>query len=205
MIHIAAARQSDPHLTNQSLNQKLSNPSWTLPSRPPWPVTVRLSVIPVGGEKITAQLAAAILMEIFNDWERVQPIYQRFMDCFVAKLPRNTNWAVDGSDLMAMALAIEVEKNDRPAEVIKESSAATKQSTQRCRQGQGGSGHNPGESRRKEENAPFLRAGSQARQMLAFVSMDALEDFYPPRLPRARRRKLAIIHALIAANSHESG
>jgi hypothetical protein len=51
----------------------------------------------------------------------------------------------------------------------------------------------------------FEITGSQALQMLAFVSMDALADFYPPRLPKARRRKLAIIQALIPANAHEIG
>lgn len=51
----------------------------------------------------------------------------------------------------------------------------------------------------------FEITGSQALQMLAFVSMDALADFYPPRLPKAKHRKLAIIHVLIPANSHEIG
>lgn len=51
----------------------------------------------------------------------------------------------------------------------------------------------------------FEITGRQALQMFAFVSMDALADFYPPRLPKARRGKLAVIHALIPANSHEIG
>lgn len=51
----------------------------------------------------------------------------------------------------------------------------------------------------------FEITGSQALQMLAFVSMDPLADLYPPRLSKAKRRKLAIIHALIPANSHEIG
>ncbi len=54
-----------------------------------------------------AQLALAMLMEIFNDWERVRPIYQRFKEHFVARIPQNTNWTADGIDILAMALAIE--------------------------------------------------------------------------------------------------
>jgi hypothetical protein len=49
----------------------------------------------------------------------------------------------------------------------------------------------------------FEITGRQALQMLAFVSMDALEDFHPSELPKAKRRKLAIIHALVPANSHD--
>src|SRR5215469_11054378 len=49
----------------------------------------------------------------------------------------------------------------------------------------------------------FEITGSQALQMLAFVSMDALEDFHPAGIPKAKRRKLAIIHALMPANSHD--
>ncbi len=54
-----------------------------------------------------AQLAAAILMELFGDWQRVAPLHQRFKEEFVAKLPLGTNWAADGTELVAMALAIE--------------------------------------------------------------------------------------------------
>ncbi len=54
-----------------------------------------------------AQLALAMLMEVFDDWERVRPIYQRFKDHFIARLPQNTNWTADGADVMAIALAIE--------------------------------------------------------------------------------------------------
>ena len=38
--------------------------------------------------------------------------------------------------------------------------------------------------------------------MLAFVSMDALEDFHLPTLTKTTRGTLAIIQALIPANSH---
>lgn len=48
----------------------------------------------------------------------------------------------------------------------------------------------------------FEITGRQALQMLAFVSMDVLEDFHPPRLPKAKRGKLAIIQALIPASAH---
>ncbi|HLJ26702.1 MAG TPA: DUF6166 domain-containing protein [Candidatus Angelobacter sp.] len=51
----------------------------------------------------------------------------------------------------------------------------------------------------------FEITGRQALQMLAFVSMDALEDFNPPGIPKAKRRKLAIVHALMPTDSHEIG
>jgi hypothetical protein len=54
-----------------------------------------------------AQLALAMLIAIFNDWERVRPIYQILKDEFVSQLPQNTNWAADGTDILLMALAIE--------------------------------------------------------------------------------------------------
>jgi hypothetical protein len=49
----------------------------------------------------------------------------------------------------------------------------------------------------------FEITASQALQMLAFVSMDALADFYPPRIPKAKHRKIAVLNALIPANSHD--
>lgn len=49
----------------------------------------------------------------------------------------------------------------------------------------------------------FEITSSQALQMLAFVSMDALEDFHPPALTKAKRSKLAIIQVLIPANSRD--
>src|SRR5262249_40210064 len=45
----------------------------------------------------------------------------------------------------------------------------------------------------------FEITGSQALRMLAFVSMDTLDDFHPPELPKARRGKLAIIQARVPA------
>jgi len=51
----------------------------------------------------------------------------------------------------------------------------------------------------------FEITGSQALQMLTFVSMDALPDSHSPRLPNAKRRKIAIIHALIPARQHDIG
>lgn len=54
-----------------------------------------------------AQLALAMLMEVLNDWERVQPIYQRFKDQFIARIPQHTNWTADGADVLELALTIE--------------------------------------------------------------------------------------------------
>jgi|SRR5579864_1009669 len=202
MIRIAAAMQSDPNLTNQSLSHKLSNPFLDAAVSPnvacdcafvgysTWRreengdanlndeqvfvvrdgqanfLEPRNDLVDHSPDGLSwgysgsgaAQLAVAILMEIFNDWERVQPIYQRFMDCFIAKLPQNTNWTADGSDLMAMALAIEVEKMTPSATSSENSSAAKTHSAQSGRQGQGSSGSNAGQRRRKEETTPFLRA-----------------------------------------------
>lgn len=103
--------QSDPNLTNQNLSRKLSNPFLDAAVYPTVACNMTLSTtartVSAGySGSGAAQLAVAILMEIFGNWERVQPIYQRFMDCFVVKLPQNTNWTGDGGDLMAMALAI---------------------------------------------------------------------------------------------------
>jgi Family of unknown function (DUF6166) len=54
-----------------------------------------------------AQLALAMLMAIFDEWERVRPIYQLFKDEFVSRLPQDTNWTADGVDILLMALALE--------------------------------------------------------------------------------------------------
>jgi hypothetical protein len=54
-----------------------------------------------------AQLALAMLMEVCGDWERVRPIYQRFKDQFIARIPQNANWTADGADVLALALTIE--------------------------------------------------------------------------------------------------
>ena len=54
-----------------------------------------------------AQLALAMLMEVLNDWERVQPIYQRFKGHFVARIPQHINWTADGADVLDLALTSE--------------------------------------------------------------------------------------------------
>jgi hypothetical protein len=54
-----------------------------------------------------AQLALAMLMAIFDNWDRVRPIYHWFKEDFVSKIPQNTNWLADGADILLMALAIE--------------------------------------------------------------------------------------------------
>ena len=51
----------------------------------------------------------------------------------------------------------------------------------------------------------FEITGSQALQMLAFVSMDVLPDSHPSGLPKANRRKIAIIRAPIPARQHDIG
>jgi hypothetical protein len=65
----------------------------------------RLSWGDVGNGSL--QLALAMLMAMLNDWERVRPIYERFNERFVSKLPRITNWTADGADILALALALE--------------------------------------------------------------------------------------------------
>ena len=54
-----------------------------------------------------AQLAVAMLMEVFGDWERVQRIRHEFNDRFVTKIPQNRNWTADGADIRGIALQIE--------------------------------------------------------------------------------------------------
>ena len=56
-----------------------------------------------------AQLSLALLMEIFQDWTRVQRIYQTFKELFIAQIPQHVNWTADGADLYALALRIEHE------------------------------------------------------------------------------------------------
>ncbi len=55
----------------------------------------------------SAQLAIAMLMELLEDWGRVKPLWSRFLDQFVARIPHNANWTADGADVLALALAIE--------------------------------------------------------------------------------------------------
>lgn len=54
-----------------------------------------------------AQLSLALLMEMFQDWDRVQRIYQTFKEVFIAQIPQHANWTADGADLYALALQIE--------------------------------------------------------------------------------------------------
>ncbi len=54
-----------------------------------------------------AQLSLAILMQSFEDWSRVQPIYQIFKERFIARIPQHANWTADGADVYALALQIE--------------------------------------------------------------------------------------------------
>jgi hypothetical protein len=62
-----------------------------------------------------AQLALAMLMEIFDDWERVRPLYPLFQDKFVQRIPQYTNWTADGLDVLAIALSIEESLRSRSA------------------------------------------------------------------------------------------
>jgi hypothetical protein len=54
-----------------------------------------------------AQLALAMLMQVFQDWSRVQPIYQTFKEHFVARIPQYANWTADGADVHSLAVRIE--------------------------------------------------------------------------------------------------
>ena len=53
------------------------------------------------------QLALAMLMEVLNDWPRVQRIYHDFHVLFVSKIPRGANWTADGSDIIAWVHELE--------------------------------------------------------------------------------------------------
>ncbi len=57
-----------------------------------------------------AQLSLAMLMQVFQDWSRVQPIYQIFKERFVAHIPQHANWTANGADVYALALQIENER-----------------------------------------------------------------------------------------------
>jgi len=54
-----------------------------------------------------SQLAVAMLMEVLGDWNRVAPLWGRFRDRFVARLPRGANWTADGGDILAIAQEME--------------------------------------------------------------------------------------------------
>jgi len=54
-----------------------------------------------------SQLAVAMLMEVLGDWNRVAPLWGRFCDRFVARLPRGANWTADGGDILAIAQEME--------------------------------------------------------------------------------------------------
>ena len=56
-----------------------------------------------------AQLSLAMLMEVLQDWTRVQPIYQTFKERLIAQIPEHVNWTADGADVYALALQIEHE------------------------------------------------------------------------------------------------
>ena len=54
-----------------------------------------------------AQLSLAMLMQVLEDWPRVQPIYQIFKERLIARIPQHANCTADGSDVYALALQIE--------------------------------------------------------------------------------------------------
>lgn len=58
------------------------------------------------GEGAT-QLAYAMLAEVLNGGFRSQRIAERFRDEFIARIPKNVNWTIDGAEVLAIALAIE--------------------------------------------------------------------------------------------------
>jgi hypothetical protein len=56
-----------------------------------------------------AQLSLAMLMEVLQDWIRVQRIYQTFKERLIAQIPQHVNWTADGADVYALVLQIERE------------------------------------------------------------------------------------------------
>jgi hypothetical protein len=56
-----------------------------------------------------AQLSLAMLMEVLQDWTRVQRIYQIFKERLIAEIPQHVNWTADGADIYALVLQIEHE------------------------------------------------------------------------------------------------
>jgi hypothetical protein len=63
-----------------------------------------------------AQLALAMLMEVLDNWPRVQRIYQLFKDRFVAQIPQNRNWIAEGARVLTIARGIEAILKDQKAE-----------------------------------------------------------------------------------------
>ena len=56
-----------------------------------------------------SQLSLAMLMEVLQDWTRVQRIYQAFKERLIAQIPQHVNWTADGADVYALARQIELE------------------------------------------------------------------------------------------------
>jgi Family of unknown function (DUF6166) len=56
-----------------------------------------------------AELSLAMLMQVFQDWSRVQSIYQIFKERFIAHIPQHPNWTANGADVYALALQIEAQ------------------------------------------------------------------------------------------------
>lgn len=61
-----------------------------------------------------AQCAAAILMDLFQDWTVVEPIYQDFKSRVIAPLKQGKDWEMSGMEVYAKALEIILEK---PADI----------------------------------------------------------------------------------------
>lgn len=54
-----------------------------------------------------SQLSIAILMEVLDDWPRVQKVYDQFTQRFVARLPQDRNWMVEGAIILRIVRSIE--------------------------------------------------------------------------------------------------
>lgn len=57
--------------------------------------------------KGATQLAYAMLAEVLNGGFRSQRIAESFRDEFIARIPKNVNWTINGAEVLAIALALE--------------------------------------------------------------------------------------------------
>lgn len=59
-----------------------------------------------------AQLSIAILMEVLNDWPRVERIYLEFMDQLVMRIPQGRNWILEGA--VVLRIVHRIERSSQP-------------------------------------------------------------------------------------------
>jgi hypothetical protein len=58
-------------------------------------------ILDYSGKNRSAQLSPAMLMQVLQDWSRMQPIYQIFKERFIAHIPQHANRTADDARVYA--------------------------------------------------------------------------------------------------------